>query len=103
MATILFVNAFVLTIDPGSWYIDFSQSLFALIASGIVSILIVIIPSGLGVREATLAALLTGLLTFEIATVVSILMRLSVIISELMGLSLLPYLIKNHSTSGKSL
>lgn len=100
-ATLLFVNAIAEITNSLSVRVDFLQSLFALVASGIVSILVIIVPGGFGVREATLAALLIGVLPFEVATVVSILMRFSVIVSELLGLLFLPCLLRYRSTSGK--
>lgn len=101
-ATLLLVNALSGITNSLTMAVDFLYSLFALVASGIVSILVIIVPGGFGVREATLAALLDGLLPFTVATVVSILMRLLVIASECIGLICLPFLLKAHSTPVKS-
>ena len=76
----LFVDAF--SSIPAA---DFAQCLVALVASAIVSLLVIFVPSGLGVREATLAALLVGMIPFSLGVVVGIAVRLSVIISELLG------------------
>ncbi|RMF29429.1 MAG: hypothetical protein D6759_13860 [Chloroflexi bacterium] len=65
---------------------DFPQHVIALVVSGIVSLLVIIVPSGLGVREMTLALLLTGTLPLTLGVMVSILVRLSVVLGELMGL-----------------
>ena len=68
--------------DPGR---RLRQCLVALAASAIVSWLVIFVPSGLGVREATLAALLAGLVPFSLGVVISIMVRLSVMLSELLG------------------
>ncbi len=55
------------------------QCLFALTVGGVVSLLVIVVPVGLGVREATMSLLLVGLLPLSLAVVVSIVTRLSVV------------------------
>lgn len=97
-ATLLLVNALDQITNSLTIYVEFLHSLFALVASGIVSILVIIVPGGFGVREATLATLLNGLLPLPVATVVSIFMRLVVIVSECVGFIWLPFLLRYRST-----
>jgi hypothetical protein len=77
---------------------SFPQHAVALVASVIVGILIVIIPGGLGVREVSLALLLTGVLPFTISLVVGVMIRFSVIFWELIGFGIAFQLDKIHNT-----
>lgn len=61
---------------------DFPQYAVALIVSGIVSILVIIVPGGLGVRETALSVLLIGTVPLSVAIIISILVRLSIVIGE---------------------
>ncbi|MEM3433447.1 MAG: lysylphosphatidylglycerol synthase domain-containing protein [Candidatus Methanomethyliaceae archaeon] len=65
---------------------DFPQHVVALVASGLVSLLVFVVPSGLGVREMTLAFMLQGALPFTIGVLVSVLIRLSVVLGELLSI-----------------
>jgi uncharacterized membrane protein YbhN (UPF0104 family) len=64
---------------------DLSQFVPALVFSSIISLLVIFVPGGLGVRETALAFLLSGSLPMAIAVVVSILVRLTIIIAEVLG------------------
>jgi len=66
---------------------DFPQHVVALVVSGIAGLLAIVVPSGLGVREMTLALLLQGVLPLTIGIVVSILVRLSIVLGELIGIA----------------
>ena len=61
------------------------QSLFALVGAGIISVIVVFVPGGFGVREATLALLLTGATPLAVGAVVAVLARVAIIICELIG------------------
>ena len=61
----------------------FPQHAVALVVSSIVGILVIVVPAGLGVREATLAWLLADTLPIEIGVIVSILIRLGIVVGEL--------------------
>lgn len=69
----------------------FAQMLFALILSNIVSILVIVVPGGIGVREITLTLLLTDIMPLSLGGVIAILARLILVIAEvaLFGLILL--------------
>ena len=75
---------------------EFPQFVFALVFSSIVSILVIVVPGGIGIREATLAALLVGALPFSVGVVVSILVRVSVIVAELVAFLLVLVVAKSH-------
>jgi len=64
---------------------DFPQYVVALVGSGVIGLLVIIVPGGLGVREMTLAVLLKGALPFSLGVVVSIVIRFSVVVGELLG------------------
>ncbi len=64
---------------------DVIYCLFALVFAGVASILVVFVPGGFGIREASLAVLLGNLLPFALGATVGILLRGSVIIGELLG------------------
>ena len=66
----------------------FPQVGFALALSAIIGILVIFAPNGIGVREASMALLLQGLLPLPIGAVVSVLVRLSVILGELICFAL---------------
>jgi hypothetical protein len=66
----------------------FPQVGFALALSGIIGIVVIFAPNGIGVREATMTLLLQGLLPLPIGAVVSVLVRLSVILGELICFAL---------------
>ena len=70
---------------------EFAHCVLALVGAGMVSLLVIIVPGGFGIREATMAGLLSGFMPFAIGVVVSLLMRLSVMLSEVIGLLLLFY------------
>ncbi len=97
-ATLIFINALLPITGAATIFADFLQALFALVASGLISILVIIVPGGFGVRETTLAALLIGLVALEVAAIVSILMRFSVMVCELLALTTLPHLRKYRFT-----
>lgn len=65
--------------------ISLAYCLVALVIAGVVSILVLIVPGGLGVREAALAYLLVGLMPLSLGIIVSVMMRVSVMLSELLG------------------
>ncbi len=66
----------------------YAESLMALTFSSIVSLLVIFVPAGLGVREATMAALLAPSLTLSLGVTTSIMLRLAVIVCELLQLGL---------------
>ena len=72
----------------GSSAITYPQSLMALTFSGIISILVIFVPAGLGVREVTMAALLAPAAPLALGVTVSVFLRLAVIVSELLQLGL---------------
>jgi glycosyltransferase 2 family protein len=63
---------------------DFPLTIVAQIFSGIISFLVLFVPGGIGVREATLAILLNGIIPMPVGIIVSIMLRLSIIIAELL-------------------
>lgn len=67
------------------------QMLFALVLSSIVSILVIVVPGGIGVREMTLTLLLADILPLSLGGVVAVLFRLALVVAEvsLFGLILL--------------
>lgn len=66
----------------------FPQHVVALVASAILGIVIVIVPAGLGVREASLAALLSGIIPFTLGIIVGLVVRSSIIFWELVGVGI---------------
>lgn len=63
----------------------FPQHVVALVTSVIVGLIIVIVPGGLGVRETSLAVLLSSVVPFTLGLVVGVMIRLSIILWELVG------------------
>lgn len=63
----------------------FPQHVVALVASVILGILVIVVPGGLGVREASLALLLESALPFSLGVVVAVVLRLSIVLWELVG------------------
>ncbi len=66
-------------VTPG----DFPQMLFALVLSSIVSILVIVVPGGIGVREMTLTLLMADILPLSLGGVVAVLVRLALVVAEL--------------------
>jgi uncharacterized membrane protein YbhN (UPF0104 family) len=83
-----FMSALHVDVPP----ISLTYCLVALVIAGVVSILVLIIPGGLGVREAALAYLLLGLMPLSLGIIVSVMMRVSVMLSELVGLGIVALL-----------
>ena len=61
----------------------FPQMLFALVLSSIVSILVIVVPGGIGVREMTLTLLLADILPLSLGGVVAVMVRLALVVAEL--------------------
>ncbi len=76
---------------------ELSQFVPALVFSSIISLLVIFVPGGLGVRETALAFLLSGSLPMAIAVLVSILVRLSIIIAEVLGFILVVRLLPSKN------
>jgi glycosyltransferase 2 family protein len=74
------------------------HSMFALVFAGIFSVLIIFAPGGFGIREASLALLLTGMVPFTIGVVVGIMLRITLILSEIMGVFLAFRMINSDSS-----
>ena len=74
----------------------FPQHGVALVTSVVVGIAIIVVPGGLGVREALLATLLTGVLPFTLGVVVGMLLRISIVFWELVGFGLAFHLNRIH-------
>lgn len=81
------LHLFVLALD-NTLAITYPLSVLALTFSSIVSILVIFVPAGLGVREVTMAALLAPAVPPALGVTISILLRLAVIVSELLQLGL---------------
>jgi len=81
------LHLFVLALDS-ALAITYPLSVLALTFSSIVSILVIFVPAGLGVREVTMAALLAPAVPPALGVTISILLRLAVIVSELLQLGL---------------
>jgi glycosyltransferase 2 family protein len=77
------------------------HTIFALVFAGIISVLIIFVPGGFGIREASLALLLTGVLPFTIGVIVGIMLRITLILSEVIGLFLAFRMIKSDSSQLK--
>lgn len=75
------------SIYPITWS-AFPNYVVALVASVILGIVIVVVPAGLGVREASLAALLTGVVPFTFGIVVGVMVRSSIVFWEVIGLGI---------------
>lgn len=78
---------FILALDHSATT-TYAESLMALTFSSIVSLLVIFVPAGLGVREATMAALLAPSLSLSLGVTISIILRLTVVICELLQLGL---------------
>jgi hypothetical protein len=72
---------------PIAWA-DLPQLIISLSLSVILSILIVFVPNGIGIREATMSVLMQGVLPLPLGIVVSILARLCVMAGELICVSI---------------
>lgn len=88
------IRLFVMALDS-SLTITYPQSLMALTFASIVSMLVIFVPAGLGVREVTLAALLAPAVPLALGVTVSILLRFAVIVSELLQLGLVLFWAKH--------
>jgi hypothetical protein len=78
---------FIQSLYPLEW-IYFPQVGFALSASVIAGILVVFVPNGVGIREASMTLLLAGLLPLSLGVVVSVMLRLGVVLGELICFTL---------------
>jgi hypothetical protein len=78
---------FIMALDHSATT-TYAESLMALTFSSIVSLLVIFVPAGLGVREATMAALLAPSLPLSLGVTISIMLRLAVIVCELLQLGL---------------
>ncbi len=88
------IYLFIMALD-GSLTVTYPHSLMALTFASIVSILVVFVPAGLGVREVTLAALLAPATPLAFGVTVSILLRFAVVVSELLQLGLVLFWTKH--------
>jgi len=79
----------VFAFSPTLSFQTFPQVQFAVIASMLLSILIIFVPSGIGVRESALAFLLQGMLPLSMGIVVSIILRVGIILGELVSFLLI--------------
>lgn len=80
---------------------DFPQHVVALVVSSILGLLVIVVPNGLGVREMTLALLLQGAVPLALGIVVSLLVRFSVVLGEMIGMGAVLHLglYRLHRTS----
>lgn len=75
---------YVASMQPIGLY-ALGQCAFALVIAATVSFLAIFVPGGFGIREMVLATLLSGLSTPAVGITVSLLMRFSVLFSELLS------------------
>jgi uncharacterized membrane protein YbhN (UPF0104 family) len=78
---------FIMALDHSATT-TYAESLMALTFSSIVSLLVIFVPAGLGVREVTMAALLAPSLPLALGATTSIMLRLAVIVCEFLQLGL---------------
>jgi uncharacterized membrane protein YbhN (UPF0104 family) len=88
------IHLFIMALDS-SLTVTYPQSLMALTFASIVSMLVIFVPAGLGVREVTLAALLAPAVPLALGVTVSILLRFAVVVSELLQLGLVLFWTKH--------
>jgi glycosyltransferase 2 family protein len=75
----------IFAFTPTLSFQTFPQVQFAVIASMLLSILIIFVPGGIGVRESALAFLLQGILPLSMGIVISIMLRIGIILGELVS------------------
>lgn len=79
------VYSFALALNVAVTPADYWQCLFAVAFGSVVSLLVVVVPVGIGVRETVMSLLLVGVMPIGLAVVVTILLRLSTMICELLA------------------